>query len=202
MGSSRVGLWERAASSADYTSAAGGLRIGALLSAEARLLSGTEPTGYSQRQMAYTSEQAREKLLADVADAIGQLAFALACVSEAYEALDERSAEWLEAALFRPIQGAYGRAKRAHTEFAALHGQAARAFQSPSPGLHSRDPKVYIERAVEATERADHVIAELQDSMLPVEVGDEELRAGLSATRELISAVPARGRQLLRTFGR
>ena len=46
------------------------------------------------------------------------------------------------------------------------------------------------------------MIAEMQDSMLPVEVGDRELRDGLSQTRELISTVPGRGRQLLRMIGR
>jgi hypothetical protein len=42
----------------------------------------------------------------------------------------------------------------------------------------------------------------MQDSLLPVEVGDRELRDGLSETRELIASVPAHGRQLLRTIGR
>jgi hypothetical protein len=37
---------------------------------------------------------------------------------------------------------------------------------------------------------------------MPVEVGDRELRDGLSATRELIAAVPGRGRELLRMVGR
>jgi hypothetical protein len=152
--------------------------------------------------MAYTSEQAREKLLADVAEAIDRLGLALASLGEAYDELDERSATWLERELFRPVQGAYGRSKRAHAEFGARHGQPARVFEMPSPGLHSGDPRVYIERALEATEQADHVIAELQDSMLPVEVGDQELRAGLSETRELIAAAPGKGRQLLRTLGR
>jgi hypothetical protein len=55
---------------------------------------------------------------------------------------------------------------------------------------------------VEAIEAADHRIAELQDSMLPVDVGDTELRAGLSQTRAAIAEAPARGRRLLRTFGR
>jgi hypothetical protein len=38
--------------------------------------------------------------------------------------------------------------------------------------------------------------------MLPVDVGDPELRAGLSDTRALLADVPAEGRRLLRTFGR
>ena len=38
--------------------------------------------------------------------------------------------------------------------------------------------------------------------MLPVEVGDPELRAGLEEVRELLSALPGRARQLVRTLGR
>ena len=152
--------------------------------------------------MAYTGEEARTKLLADMAEAAAQLGFALACVAEAYDQLDERTADVLEAQLFRPLRGAYGRLIRAHAEFSARHAFPEVSFGQPSPGLHSRDPGPYIERAVEAVERADHGLAELQDSMLPVEVGDQELRAGLSGTRELIALVPGRGRQLLRVIGR
>ena len=46
------------------------------------------------------------------------------------------------------------------------------------------------------------MLATLQDSMLPVEVGDPELRAGLSAVRESIGPLPGRARELLRTLGR
>ena len=51
-------------------------------------------------------------------------------------------------------------------------------------------------------ERADQILAELQDSMMPVEVGDRELREGLSAVRETIAELPARARQLMRAQGR
>lgn len=152
--------------------------------------------------MAYTTEEARSKLLADVAQAAGHLGSALACVGEAYDQLDERTADVLEQQLFRPLQGAYGRLIRAHAEFSARSGLPEAASGSPSPGPHAREPGAYLERAIEAVERADHGLAELQDSMLPVEVGDQELRAGLSGTRELIALVPARGRQLLRVLGR
>jgi hypothetical protein len=152
--------------------------------------------------MAYTSEQARTKLLNDVAYATDQLAVALACLGEAYETLDEHGAERLEQHLFRPVQAAYGRLKRAQSEFAGRHGLPARAFPAGSPGARSPDARAYIERAIDATEAADHGIGTLQDSLLPVEVGDQELRAGLSEARELIAAVPSRGRQLLRTVGR
>jgi hypothetical protein len=38
--------------------------------------------------------------------------------------------------------------------------------------------------------------------MMPVEVGDPELRAGLSEVRELLSDVRARAREFTRTLGR
>jgi hypothetical protein len=152
--------------------------------------------------VAYTNEEGRAQLLDDIAEAAGQLAVALASLTEAYEALDEGAASRLEDELFRPVQSAYGVITRAHTGFSSRHATPPRAFEPHSPGLHSADPRVYVQRAIEASERAEHGIAELQDSMLPVEVGDPELRAGLSTMRELIASVPARGRELLRTLGR
>ena len=152
--------------------------------------------------MAYTSESARMQLLDELAQAVDQLGIALAALGEAYDEMDERTADTLEGELFRPVQRAYGRARRTYSEFAQRHGLSSREFEENSPGLHSGDPRVYVERAIEANERADAVIAEMQDSLLPIEVGDRELRDGLTETRELISAVPAHGRQLLRTIGR
>jgi hypothetical protein len=38
--------------------------------------------------------------------------------------------------------------------------------------------------------------------MMPVEVGDAELRAGLSEVRRLISGLPARARQFVSVLGR
>jgi hypothetical protein len=38
--------------------------------------------------------------------------------------------------------------------------------------------------------------------MLPVEVGDRELREGLAAARSVIADVPARGADLVRSIGR
>jgi hypothetical protein len=123
-------------------------------------------------------------------------------LGEAYEEVDEQTAQVLEEQLFRPVQGAYGRARRTYAEFAQRYGLAGRSFLPGSPGAHSADPRVHLERALAAIERADLVVAEMQDSMLPVEVGDRELRDGLTATRELIAAAPAHGRQLLRRIGR
>ena len=152
--------------------------------------------------MAYTSESARKQLLDQLAVAIDQLAIALASLGEAYEEVDERSGEALEERLFRPVQMAYSRARRTYADFAQRQELPGRSFSPASPGTHSADPRVHMQRALEAVERADHVVAEMQDSMLPVEVGDRELRDGLTETRELIAAVPGRGRQLLRVIGR
>jgi hypothetical protein len=152
--------------------------------------------------MPYSSAEARQHLLDDLADAIEQLAQALADTGEAYEELEEHAADELEQQIFRPLQHAYGRARRTHSEFASRYGLPPRTFEQPSPGLHTADPRVYISRAIDAVEQADHIIGELQDSMLPVDVGDTELRAGLAEVRGLIAAVPGRGRALLRVFGR
>jgi hypothetical protein len=152
--------------------------------------------------MAYTAEEARAALLDDLAAAIELLAFALACTAEAYDELDERTADALEEEMFRPLQGAYGRARRTSSEFAQRYGLPSGAFEPTSPGTHTNDPRVYLDRAVEATEQADHRIAELQDSMMPVEVGDTELRSGLSEVRSTISELPARGRRLQHVLGR
>jgi hypothetical protein len=150
--------------------------------------------------MAYTTEEGRKRLVDDVIGATRELARSLACLSEAYEALDERTADRLEEQLFRPVQAAYGRARRTHAEFAERYHLTAAATRTD--GIAVLDPRGYIERAVEAVEAADRRIAELQDSMLPVDVGDTEVRSGLSETRALIADVPARGRQILRTLGR
>ena len=152
--------------------------------------------------MAYTNQEARGDLLERLAPAIGELAVGVAALTEAYERVSENAADQLEADLFRPLQGAYGRALRAHNEFAHAHALDELSPMTASPGMHTEDPATYIQRAIDAAERADHFIAELQDSMLPVEVGDPALRAGLSATRTLIAGVPVRGRALLRILGR
>jgi phage shock protein A len=152
--------------------------------------------------MAYRAGEARQQLLDDVASATDQLALSVAALTEAYEELDEQTADRLEAELFRPVQHAYGRLRRTHSEFAERYRLPGRTFESSSGGSHSADPRVYVERAVEAIERADQILAELQDSMMPVEVGDRELRTGLSETREAIAELPARARRLMRAQGR
>ena len=152
--------------------------------------------------MAYTTSEVRQELLETIAQAANELGFASACLTEAYERLDERNADRLEEECFRPVQTAYGRAKRAHAEFARRHGLQAAEFDQPPTGLPSQDAAAYVAGAAEAVGVADHTLAELQDSMLPVEAGDEELRAALKAIRESLDGLPVRASVFLRGLGR
>jgi hypothetical protein len=152
--------------------------------------------------MAYVAREAREELLATVAEATDDIGRALAALAAAYEQLDERSADRLEQELFRPVQVAYGRARRTYAGFAERHGLPGRTFEPASAGPPSQGVKGFLDRALDAVAAADSTLAELQDSMRPVEVGDAELRAGLAEVRELVGDLRLRGREFLRTFGR
>jgi hypothetical protein len=59
-----------------------------------------------------------------------------------------------------------------------------------------------LDHAVEAVGEAEHVLSELQDSMMPVEVGDPELRAGLAETRAGLSDISRRAHEFMRRYGR
>lgn len=152
--------------------------------------------------MTYVSSEARQGLLDSLAEAIDELGEAIAALGEAYEQLDERNADRLEEELFQPVQAAYGRAKRTYAGFAERQGLPDRVFQPAAEGLPSVGIKGFVDSAVEAVAEADAILAELQDSMLPVEVGDPELRAGLSEVRELVGSSRARAREFVRTLGR
>lgn len=152
--------------------------------------------------MAYSAAEARQQLLEDIADAVDEVGVAVAALGGAYEQLDEQTGDRLEAELFRPVQVAYGRAQRTYSGFAERHGLEARAFAPSSAGRASDTARSLLEAAVEALGEADHLLAEIQDSMMPVEVGDAELRAGLAEARKLVGALPARAEGLLRVLGR
>jgi hypothetical protein len=152
--------------------------------------------------MVRTTVEARRQLLDELAAATDEIGFALASLGAAYEQLDVNRADELEEQLFRPVQLAYGRAKRIHAEFARRHGLPARTFEAPSAGLASTGAKAFIENAVTAVGRADTGLAELQDSLLPVEVGDPDLRAGLADLRGLVGNLSQRAREVVRTIGR
>lgn len=152
--------------------------------------------------MAYVTQEARQDLLDALADATDAIGVALAALGAAYEQLDEATADRLEERLFRPVQVAYGRARRAHAGFAERHELPGRTFAPASAGLPSQGVRGFLDGAVDAVDDADAILADLQDSMLPVEVGDAELRAGLAEVRELVGVLRGRARELLRTLGR
>jgi len=152
--------------------------------------------------MAYVTREAREQLLETVAEATDELGTALAALGAAYEQLDEAAGDRLEERLFRPVQHAYGRAQRTYAGFAERHGLEARAFTPQSGGLPSQGIHGFLERTLDAVEEADLILVELQDSMMPVEVGDAELRTGLAEVRELVAHIAERGREFTRSYGR
>jgi len=149
-----------------------------------------------------TNAAAREQILASIAEATDRIGAALAAIGDAYELLDEVTADRLEERLFRPVQAAYGRARRTHAEFAARHGLPTRDFAPALQGRPSHGTKGFIEIALHALGDADNTLATLQDSMLPVEFGDAPLRADLAEVRRLLTPLPAAARELVRTLGR
>jgi hypothetical protein len=152
--------------------------------------------------MAYTDAEARQELLDVFAEGVERIGFALAALGAAYEQLDELNADRLEEELFGPVQRAYGRAKSAHAHFAERHGLPKRTFASPEPGIPSTGAKGFIDSAVDDAAGADSALAELQDSALPTDVGDRELREALTEVRALLGGMRQRARELERTLGR
>jgi hypothetical protein len=151
--------------------------------------------------VSYSTESGRQQILEDAAAAAYPLSSALAAVSEIFEQLDEPTADRMEAIVFKPLQGGYGQLRRTLTEFATRSKLDPPEFHEPPVALPSGAHAV-LEHIAEWAGEADQIIAELQDTLLPVEVGDPELRAGLSGTRTQIAPVPGAVVQLLRTLGR
>jgi hypothetical protein len=152
--------------------------------------------------MTYSAVEARRTLLDSTVEAADDIALALAYLGEAYELLDESTADRLEEDLFRPAQLAYGRLQGAHAEFARRHELAPHVFERPTPRSPATDARAPIDHALEALAAADARLAELQDSMLPVEVGDPPLRTALAEVRTIIGALPGRAREIVRRLGR
>lgn len=152
--------------------------------------------------MAYREADGRQQLLDVLGEAIDHLHVAMVALGEAYEALDDTNADRLEAELFRPVQAALGRATRVHSAFAARVGLASRTWTPPAPRRSSGGPKGFVDQTTSAVASADQVLATLQDSMLPVDVGDAELRSGLGEVRTLVGEIGPRARRLLSTLGR
>jgi hypothetical protein len=152
--------------------------------------------------VSYIAGEARQELLDTLGEAVDEIAAALADLGAAYELLSSGPADRLEEELFRPVQAAYGRAKRTHAGFAQRQGLPARTFTPATPGPPSTGIRGFVDSAVDSAAEADSVLVELQDSMMPVEVGDAELRAGLAEVRELLGDVRSRAREFVRTLGR
>lgn len=152
--------------------------------------------------MPITLSESRGRILADLGAAADQLALASACLSAAYELLAVDPADRLEVQLFGPVQKAFGRCKRTRTGFAERADLDAPALAAPQAGRPSQGVRSFVDRAVAAAGEADLILAELQDSMLPIEAGDAELRAGIAEVRQLLSGLPSSAREFLRTLGR
>lgn len=151
--------------------------------------------------MAYVTAEARQQLLDTVAQATDEIGGALAALGEAYEQVDDRTGDRLEDELFKPVQTAYARARRVHEGFATRVSLPTRTFAPPASHA-PRMPRKAVEDAIEAVQEADEILIELQDSGSPVEVGDRELREGLSELRRLLVEVDERSVGFLRVLGR
>jgi hypothetical protein len=150
----------------------------------------------------YATADARQQLLDTLAEAAERLGAALAALSEAYEQLDEGNADAVEDQLFRPVQAAYGRIRRAHASFAERVALRGRTFAPAIAGAPAQGIKGFLDSAMEAVGDADRLLGTLQDSMLPVEVGDAQLRRDLEQIRGSLAGLGARAHQLERTLGR
>jgi hypothetical protein len=60
----------------------------------------------------------------------------------------------------------------------------------------------FIDGALEAVEAAELELVALQDSEIAIQVGDAELRAGLSDIRRVLDGLSQQARGFLRSFGR
>jgi hypothetical protein len=152
--------------------------------------------------MAYNSTEARQALLDDLARIVDIIGGALGALGAAYELMDEAAGDRLEDALFRPVQHAYGSLQRTHAGFAERHGLPTRTFVPAGERAASLGARGLVDEAVDAVDDADAALVELQDSMLPVEVGDPELRAGLAEVRGHVDHLREHAREFTRTLGR
>jgi hypothetical protein len=152
--------------------------------------------------MAITQAEARQRILDELGAANERVGFALGALSVAYEELTAAPAARLEDDLYGPVQKAYGRGKRTRSQFAGRIGLEVEEAEPASPGLRSQGVRSLIEHAVAGAGDGDRMIADLQDTMLPVESGDAELRAGLAEVRKLLAGLPGASREFLRTLGR
>ncbi len=151
--------------------------------------------------MSYATTEARKEMLAEVAEAIEEMSRSIAGLGEAYDAVDDAMADRIEAELFKPLQGAYASATRTYAAFAARAGLPSRKF-APAPQPAPHGVRELVETAVDDAAHAEQILADLQDSMAPVEVGDPELRAGLADVRRRLGELPGQAGRLISVLGR
>lgn len=153
--------------------------------------------------MTYVTAEARRELIEDLLGAGDEIGAAIASTSTAYDLLDETTGDRLEEQVFAPLQKALGALRRTVDEFAARHDLAATAGAAPPPEPHpSQGVAALLDGCAAAARRADDRLGALQDSMLLIDLGDAELRAGVSEVRRLLGGVPAALRGFTRTLGR
>jgi hypothetical protein len=153
--------------------------------------------------MTYDASEARSALADELLDAAAEVATAIAYASAAYELLDETSGDRLEERVFGPLQKALGGLRRAVGGFAARYGDDAADPGSPPPDPHpSQGVAALLEGCATAARTADDLLGTLQDSFVLVELGDAELRAGVSEARRRLAEVPPALRAFGRTLGR
>ncbi len=140
--------------------------------------------------------------MARLGEAVEYLGEGIGSLGDAYEALDDQTADTLEEKLFGPMQRGYGRAKKAYTDFSGRHGLEGRTFDAPASPVISGKAADLIAAIAGSAEAADYALTELQDDRAFLAVGDQELRAGVVSVREAIASVPREARQMLRTLGR
>ena len=152
--------------------------------------------------MTYTTAQAREQLLRERCPGDRRDRLRARVPGRGVRAARRTERRPARGGAVPPVQVAYGRAQRTYNEFAARHEPPGSEVRTAPSGAPSHGVKGFLDGAVDGVARADGTLATLQDSMLPVEVGDPELRAGLEEVRKLLGEVPGRARQFVRTLGR
>jgi hypothetical protein len=146
--------------------------------------------------------ESRSQLLAALAAQTERLGRAVAQVAEAYDHLDERTAERLEEGLFKPLQRAYGRAQRAVREYAASQGLPQPTLNQAPPPLPAVGVRELVARALSELEEADLGLVAIQDDELYPELSDPPLRAALGEVRSALAGCLQAGRELIKEFGR
>ena len=123
-------------------------------------------------------------------------------LGDAYEWLDEQTADRMEDEIFRPAQAAYGRAQRTHAAFSERHELTRSHFDEAGHTGHPGDARGAIERAAASLTEADAILATFRIRCCRSTSAIRSCAPGSRAVRELIAPLPHQARQLLRMLGR